>query len=292
MAAEEGQEVHCVVGALHLSVTYLASASLGPGEIVTRFGWRVVSTDPQLPGRLFDDHLYDVGPGELTPRDGLRVLAGLLVDAGEDFFSDTHGAMKLPIWLSAMAARHQNDLKMVALTGVTPAEAQTVGVPADRLLLAVEIAREALHVETQMNGRGLFGPETLTELQKLAATADRDVAVPDPDDPLGPPLYEGPASDAHYRLPPGRYHAHLRHHPAQRLVVIVAKSELSGEPMAASFSRLRPADRPRTQRTNGPGGPTDAPKPPSSPRQPGGWTPQPPSSPRGAERSDPPAPGM
>ncbi|SEE48900.1 hypothetical protein [Jiangella alba] len=291
MAAEEPQEVHSVVGALHLSVSYIASAPLGPGELISRFSWRVASADPHLPGTLFDDHLHEVADRELSARDGLRALAGLLVEAGEGFFSQDPGTMELPLWLSAMAARHLNDLKMVALTGVTPAEMVTVGIPADRLLLAVEVAREALHAETQMSGPGVFDTNTLAALQRFAARADRDVAVPDPGDPLGPPLYEGPASEAHQRLSPGRYQAHLRHHPGQRLVVIVARSELSGGPMAASFTRLRPTGRPRTPPTNGPGASSDTPHQPRSPRQSGGWTPRPPTAPPDSG-ADPLAPGL
>ena len=37
--------------------------------------------------------------------------------------------------------------------------------------------------------------------------ADSDVSVPDPDDPVGVPIYEGPASDAHAWIVPGVYDA-------------------------------------------------------------------------------------
>ncbi|SDU77024.1 hypothetical protein SAMN04488563_5394 [Jiangella alkaliphila] len=290
MAAEDPDEVRCVVGDLRLSVSRLGSGPLRPGEMVTHFESHVRSTSRDLPGQLFD-HLFDTAEGALTARHGLRLWAGHLVQAGEDFYSDDPGGVRYPIWLSAMAARYLFDLRMVALTGATPAEMLTVGIPADRLLVGVEVAREALRAEARLSGPRLVRPESLDELRRIAANADQDVTVADPDDPRGPPLYEGPASEAHQRLSPGRYRAHLLHQPAHRLVVIVARSEMYGGPMAASFSRLRSVERPR-QRANGPGAHGAATEAPSARQQSDRWAPGPRSSPRGAGGIDPPAPGL
>lgn len=78
--------------------------------------------------------------------------------------------------------------------------------PAD--LLAVQ----TLHalVNTEGGGRAavrLLDRRDREQLRAMLHAADREVTVPDPDDPAGPPIYQGAASEAHRRMPPGVYDA-------------------------------------------------------------------------------------
>ncbi|WP_152691019.1 hypothetical protein [Jiangella alkaliphila] len=279
------------MGQLQLSVR-VTSADVGLGRPVTRFEWQVESTDPDLPGTMSKDHLYELADRQLTGREGLRLLARALISAGEDFHEAGHGDLRYPFWLAAIAHRHLTDLTVVAWTGVSPTEIITVGIPTDRFMLAVDLTREILRASTQMQGPGLHGPETLSVLQDFAARADRDVAVPDPGDPNGPPLYEGPAGEAHHHLAPGSYDAHLRHHPDHELTVFVAEAPMTDGLMAAAYRPVDADQRPSTSPADPPSASPGNARHPNPPGQPGGWTPRPPTPPHGPDHTDPPAPGL
>lgn len=287
MTADEARFARCVVGDLRVSVRKLGATALGPDEVVSRFAWRVESTNPDLPGTFTNSELHAASEIELTAQDGLRMAAHVLVEAGEDYHSGDLERMRFPFWLSAMAHRYIGELAMVAWTGTSQTEVQADRIPLDHQLLAIDVARQVLDAESALTDAGLLGPEAFTELRRITAAAAQDVSIPHPDDPLGPPLYEGPASEAHARLVSGRYDAHARHDPTQELVVIVADSPLLGAPTAAAFDADRTIHRTRTARTNGQA-PSAGPDQASSTPWPfDRSTPQ-----RGSDRTEPPTPGL
>ncbi|WP_141711545.1 hypothetical protein [Jiangella alba] len=278
MVTEDMRERHCAVGDLHLSVR-VSSAGLDPEQKATRLAWQVRSTDPDLPGILSDDHVYEFVERALTAREALRLVAHMLVDAGNEFRASAEGGLRFPLWLSAMAHRHLADLTFVTWTGISPSEVRTDGLPADQFLLAVDHVRDTLRSSAVEPGYGLHGPQLRSVLQEFAAKADRDVTVPHPGDPNGTPLYEGPAGDAHEHLMPGRYHAHERHDPTQEIIVLVTPAPLSGGLMAAAYSNADTDDQERTQH-------------PRTPERPADRTQRPPSASQDPDRADPPFPQL
>lgn len=77
--------------------------------------------------------------------------------------------------------------------------------PAD--LLAIQTLRTVVEREKSGQGVPVLGRGQREQLDAMLFAADPDVAVPDPDDPTGPAIYEGPASEAHDWIPPGVYDA-------------------------------------------------------------------------------------
>lgn len=77
--------------------------------------------------------------------------------------------------------------------------------PAD--LLAVQTLRVLVEREASGAGAPLLDRRQREELGAMLFAADPDVTIPDPDDPMSPAIYEGPASDAHDWVPPGVYDA-------------------------------------------------------------------------------------
>lgn len=89
-------------------------------------------------------------------------------------------------------------------TAYLPAQFHQEWIPAD--LLAVTTLRELLEQPVSVTGR-LLGREQRDQLAAMLFSADPEVSIPDPDMPLGMPIYEGPASEAHQWLVPGVYPA-------------------------------------------------------------------------------------
>lgn len=75
--------------------------------------------------------------------------------------------------------------------------------PAD--LLAWEVLQAVVTADS--SAPVVLGDEARARLTELLESADRDITVPDPADIKAPPLYEGPASEAHRWLPGGTYRA-------------------------------------------------------------------------------------
>lgn len=78
-------------------------------------------------------------------------------------------------------------------------------VPSD--LIALQALRVLVEREKAGEGRPLLDRREREELEAMLFAADPDVSVPDPDDPVGVPIYEGPASEAHAWIVPGVYDA-------------------------------------------------------------------------------------
>lgn len=78
-------------------------------------------------------------------------------------------------------------------------------VPSD--LIALQTLRVLVERETAGEGKPLLDRAQREELSAMLFAADPDVSVPDPDDPVGMRIYEGPASEAHLWIVPGVYDA-------------------------------------------------------------------------------------
>lgn len=78
-------------------------------------------------------------------------------------------------------------------------------VPSD--LIALQTLRVLVEREKAREGKPLLDRAQREELSAMLFAADPDVTVSDPDDPVGMPIYEGPASEAHSWIIPGVYDA-------------------------------------------------------------------------------------
>lgn len=78
-------------------------------------------------------------------------------------------------------------------------------VPSD--LLAIQTLREVIEREHAGRGYPLLDRAQREQLESMLFAADAEVAIPDPIDPAAPPIYEGPASEAHAWIRPGVYDA-------------------------------------------------------------------------------------
>lgn len=78
-------------------------------------------------------------------------------------------------------------------------------VPSD--LIALQTLRVLVEREKAGVGVPLLDRREREELEAMLFAADPDVTVPDPDNPVGVPIYEGPASEAHSWIVPGVYDA-------------------------------------------------------------------------------------
>ena len=87
-------------------------------------------------------------------------------------------------------------------------------------LLVIEMVRHvAARVEQQINDP-LLADHHLGHVRALLSRTDGEISVPHPDEPFGPPIYEGRASEAHFNLIEGVYAAHsLMDTEEHRLVV-------------------------------------------------------------------------
>ncbi|GAA3664226.1 hypothetical protein [Microbacterium marinilacus] len=87
-------------------------------------------------------------------------------------------------------------------------------------LVAIQTLREVVERDRTGSGERLLDGSVREHLEEMLFAADPDVQVTDPDDPVGPPIYEGPASEAHAWIVPGVYAATgLDGHGEFRLVV-------------------------------------------------------------------------
>ena len=77
--------------------------------------------------------------------------------------------------------------------------------PAD--LLAVQALRVLVKREGSGSGAPLLDRRQREELAAMLFAADPEITIPDPDDPISPAIYEGPASEAHDWVPLGVYDA-------------------------------------------------------------------------------------
>lgn len=73
--------------------------------------------------------------------------------------------------------------------------------------VAIQTLREVVERDSTGSGERLLDGWVREHLEEMLFAADPDVQVPDPDDPVGPPIYEGPASEAHAWIVPGVYAA-------------------------------------------------------------------------------------
>ena len=112
-------------------------------------------------------------------------------------------------WEEFQDAAIARDLALHALmahggerTAYLPVEFYQEWVPAD--LLAVTTLRKLL---SESPADRLLAHEERQQLRSMLSAADPEVRIPDPDDPSGPELYEGPASEAVWWIPPGVYPA-------------------------------------------------------------------------------------
>ncbi|MFI8631258.1 hypothetical protein ACIGEP_01505 [Microbacterium sp. NPDC077663] len=74
-------------------------------------------------------------------------------------------------------------------------------------LVAIQTLREVVERDKTSPGERLLDGPVREQLEAMLFAADPDVQVPDLDDPVGPPIYEGPASEAHAWIEEGVYAA-------------------------------------------------------------------------------------
>jgi hypothetical protein len=108
----------------------------------------------------------------------------------------------------AAALRHETALRdLLTENGQPSSTVAEFGVVAPADLLAIQTLRELVKHDTTGPGASLLPVPVQEQLKAMLFAADPDVRVPDPDDPAGPPIYEGPASDAHAWIDRGVYNA-------------------------------------------------------------------------------------
>ena len=134
---------------------------------------------------------------------------------------------------------------IISTPGVTdpklPSRFEGQRIPAD--LLVVEMLRTIAYPNDYAHARHRpYSAEQMTQLQAMLQAVDPEITVPHPDDPGGPPVYEGPASNAHAWLVPGIYPATGIDGNAQFRLVIGSAAALPGG-TASAF----PADQHDTQ---------------------------------------------
>lgn len=114
-----------------------------------------------------------------------------------------------------------------------PTQSGRQRVPAD--LLTVEMLRTIADPNQYAHQlHHPYSPEQLADLQSTLQAVDPQITVPHPEDPEGPPVYEGSASNAHAWLVPGVYAATGTDGGAFRLVVGPAPA-MSGGTAPAAF---------------------------------------------------------
>ncbi len=137
-------------------------------------------------------------PAEALVTDGERVY-------GEDFGED---APSIRSWIPIQ------DIEAAA--------------PAD--LLAWQVLRALVE-----DGHVVLDRGERDHLAKIVAGAERDVVVPDPERAGAPPIYEGPASEAHRWIPAGVYAARSLDDPAARSRLVVGAG-LHGDTASTAFT--------------------------------------------------------
>lgn len=112
----------------------------------------------------------------------------------------------------------------------SPGQFQAAWVPRD--LVAVTALRSLLEADPARTGR-LLDEESRSQLEAMLDGADPDVCITDPDDPDGPELYEGPASEAHRWVPAGVYEATGLDGQGE-FRVVVGRTRIGGEGTASA----------------------------------------------------------
>ena len=142
-----------------------------------------------------DDYLVTVAPSFEGEYEDLR-------------FRSDHGQWRSEF--TATALRREHALQALVAeggprTGFLPERFHREWVPSD--LIALQTLRVLVEREKAGDGKALLDRAQREELSAMLFAADPDVTVPDPDDPVGMPIYEGPASEAHSWIIPGVYDA-------------------------------------------------------------------------------------
>lgn len=117
-------------------------------------------------------------------------------------------------------------------TAYLPPQFQHEWVPRD--LIAVTTLQALLAADPEVVGPILI-EEHREHLMALLEAADVEVRIPDPDDPDGPEVYEGPASQAHRWIDPGIYPATGLDGEGQFRVVVSPTSSGSESGASAAF---------------------------------------------------------
>lgn len=137
------------------------------------------------------------------------VLVRFTVDDAIDD-DDARQAVLAELRTTQPGATATDDTSSVRVRGWTvipqpPAEPHDGGwMPAD--LVAVSTLR-ALLAADPANTRRLLDGRARQHLEEVLFAGDHQVRVLDPQDPGGPEIYEGPATEAHQWIPPGTYRA-------------------------------------------------------------------------------------
>lgn len=121
-------------------------------------------------------------------------------------------------------------------TSYLPLQFQREWVPRD--LMARTVLRTLLDAAPAQTG-WLLDRETRGHLEAMMFASDPAVRVADPDDPAGPPIYEGAASEAHRWIPAGVYKA-TGLSEAGHFRVVVGRASTGPETMASAA--FPPAD--------------------------------------------------
>lgn len=148
-------------------------------------------------------------PVEPVKEDYLVTVAPAYEGEFEDMrFAWDHGQWRTDF--TDLATRREHALQGLLTEGgprtmFLPERFHREWLPAD--LLAIQTLRTVVEREKSGQGVPLLDRGQREQLEAMLFAADPDIAIPDPDAPTGPAIYEGPASEAHDWMPPGVYDA-------------------------------------------------------------------------------------